>query len=128
MTTNREKGPEGQSKINNPWENIKEPKELLSFLNRYIGALITENGKERIMGVMPHMIMSHGFMSWQRILRENGTFKTDMKKTREERDRIEKSLFDSFSGELFEQPKFSVFTPEERKKLAEEGWQTYLED
>jgi hypothetical protein len=119
----------------NPWEDIRDPKEFMNFLNKYSEDLFKESPfkghrKEIVLRVMPHMIMAHGFFCWQSIAVADGIIPNpnQYKKSRIERDEIEKSNFGKFSQELFGKSAFSILNPKEKTQLSEEGWQQYLED
>lgn len=126
MATNLERQM-GQARQENPWNDIKDKGKFLVFLNKYARALMKSSGEDGGLGVIPHLIMSNGFMSWQRILTETGELKYDRTKDRAEQNLIQRREFEKFSKELFDMSAFSALTAQEQIKLREDGWRTYLE-
>jgi hypothetical protein len=116
----------------NPWKT-KDPKVLLSSLDQYAKELLkVEGGK----AIAPHVIMSHGFMSWKLLVKGqlSGMLAQQPKKERtwggglSKQDKQEKYLFDRFAQELFKESTFSSLTQKEKDKLQKKGWTAYIED
>jgi hypothetical protein len=83
--------------------------------------------------LIPHQVLSHGFMEWQDILFSQfpcfawrgEKAETDQNITSEEYRRF---LYNRFFLQIAELPSLANMSEEEKAKLKEEGWKEYLED
>ena len=83
--------------------------------------------------LIPHQVLSHGFMEWQNILfSQFPSFawrgekpEVDQNITYEEYRRF---LYNRFFLHIAELPSLVDMSEEEKAKLKEEGWKEYLED
>ena len=99
---------------------------LFEYLDQYIKELREAKGES----VIPHMVLSHGFMQWGSLLgsqfpcllwRSKDTESLDF-------DTHERFFYDRFFLRIAELPSLKDMAEEEKNKLKEDGWRTYLED
>jgi len=83
--------------------------------------------------LVPHQILSHGFMEWRSMVAKTFPGLRWRGKNREEKEgfsfeKHERFLYNRFFVELIEEGVFVIFSKSKIKELKKNGWKEYLED
>lgn len=99
---------------------------LFDYLNKYIEGLKSTSGED----IIPHMVLSHGFMQWSWLLgsqfpclswRNEGVENLGY-------DEFERFFYDRFFLRVADLPSLQDMNEDKKKELKEEGWRAYLDD
>ena len=107
--------------------DFKNEEDLMGYLKRQVLAFKAGNAE----GLIPHLVMSHGFMEWSRLLGES--FRS-MAWRGQEQEAVDEIVFIEYMSMLFK--RFWIRLMEEkmglgvkqRGYLLVEGWKEFLKD